>query len=68
MTHFKPSPMYSGLQEQLYKPWILVQEAFGWHLFNLTVWASLHSSMSEGEHTCYVKIKLQRMSVEDREN
>ena len=47
--------MYLGLQEQLYEPWVLVQEAFGWHLFILTAWASLHSSMSEREHTYYVK-------------
>ena len=43
--------MYLGLQEQLYEPWVLVQEAFGWQLFILTAWASPHSSMSEREHT-----------------
>ena len=60
--------MYLGLQEQLYEPWVLVQEAFGWHLFILTAWASLHSSMSEREHTYYVKIKLQTVSLGDTKN
>ena len=60
--------MYLGSQEQLYEPWVLVQEACGWHMFILTAWASLHSSMSEREHTYYVKIKLQTMSLEDKEN
>ena len=35
--HSKPSPIYIGLQEQLYEPWVLVQDAFGWHPFILTV-------------------------------
>ena len=39
-------PLYVGLQEQLYEPWVLIQEAFWWHLF-IFVGASLHSSMSE---------------------
>ena len=60
--------MYLGLQEQLYEPWVLVQEAFGSQLFILTVWALLHSSMSVREHTYYLKIKLQRMSLGDTEN
>ena len=25
--------MYLGIQEQLYEPCVLMQEAFGWHLF-----------------------------------
>ena len=60
--------MYLGLQEQLYEPWVLVQEAFGSQSFILTVWALLHSSMSVREHTYYLKIKLQRMSQGDTEN
>ena len=43
--------MSVGLQEQLYEPWVLVQDAFGWHLFILKGWASLHSSTSERERT-----------------
>ena len=45
--HSKPSPIYIGLQEQLYEPWVLVQDEFGWHPFILTVRALLHSSTSE---------------------
>ena len=46
-SQLKPFPMCFGLQEQLYEPWLLMHEAFGWHLFILEEWASLHSSMSE---------------------
>ena len=53
--------MYLGLQEQLYEPWVLLQEAFGWQLFIFAAWASLHSSMSERENTYYIKIKLHEM-------
>ena len=60
--------MYLGLQEQLYEPWMLVQEALRSQLFILTVWALLYSSMSVREHTYYLKIKLQRMSLGDTEN
>ena len=63
--HLKPSPTYLGIQEQLYEPCVLVQEAFGWHLLISTACASLHSSTSEREHTYYVKIKAQKMSLED---
>ena len=28
-SQLKPSPIYVGLQEQLYEPWVLVQDAFG---------------------------------------
>lgn len=58
--HLKPSPTYLGIQEQLYDPCVLVQEAFGWHLLISTACASLHSSTSEREHTYYVKIKAQK--------
>ena len=34
--HLKPSPVYLGIQEQLYEPCVLVQEVFGWHLLILT--------------------------------
>ena len=42
--------MYVGLQEQLYEPGVLMQEAFGWHSFILI---SLHSSMSEREQVYF---------------
>ena len=35
-SQLKPSPISVGLQEQLYEPWVLVQDAFGWHTFILT--------------------------------
>ena len=35
--HSKPFPIYIGLQEQLYEPWVLVQDEFGWNPFILTV-------------------------------
>ena len=60
--------MYLGLQEQLYEPLVLVQEAFGSQLFILTAWALLHSSMSEREQTYYLKIMLKTMSLGDTEN
>ena len=60
--------MYLDLQEQMYEPWVLVQEAFGSQSFILTVSALLHSSMSVTEHTYHLKIKLQRMSQGDTEN
>ena len=41
----KPSPMYPGLQVQMYEPLVLVQEAFWWQTF------ILHSSMSGRENT-----------------
>ena len=43
--------MSVGLPEQLYEPWVLVQDAFGWHLLILKGCASLHSSTSEREQT-----------------
>ena len=38
-SQFNPSPIYPGLQVQLYEPWVLVQEALWWQTF------ILHSSM-----------------------
>ena len=34
--HAKSSRIYISLQEQLYEPQVLVQDAFGWHAFTLT--------------------------------
>ena len=51
--HSKPLPVYVGLQKQLYEPWVLMQEAFGWHFFILISWPSLHSSMSEREQAYF---------------
>ena len=44
-SQFNPSPMYPGLQVQLYEPWVLVQEALWWQTF------ILHSSMSGRQKT-----------------
>ena len=67
-SQLKPSPMSLGLQEQLYEPWVLMQEAFRWHSFILKEWASLHSSMSERQCAYHDKIKLQWMSLQDKGN
>ena len=66
-SHSKPFPMYVGLQEQLYEPCVLIQEAFWWHSLISVLPLSLHSSISEKEQVYFtLQPKIEQITVSAR--